>query len=95
MRWFIGLVQEACKAAQRSGLDKVSRTAADKAIDDRVAELSGRLTTSTVEELRKVRREKRTSGSEESHELLHGLLIVAYRNRSTWFDAHPLVWDEL
>jgi hypothetical protein len=54
-----------------------------------------RLTGEMIEELREVRRKKRPSGSKLSSELLDGLLIVAYRNDTAWFDAHPLVWDEL
>lgn len=95
MRWFIGLVQESCKKAARMKLDKVDRNAAQKAIDNRAAKLTGRLTRETIEELREVHKKKWPSGSKESSLLLHGLLIVAYRNRRTWFDAHPLIWDVL
>ncbi len=28
-------------------------------------------------------------------ELLHVLLIAAYRNGNVWFDVHPLLWDQL
>jgi hypothetical protein len=89
LRWFIGLAQDSCKFAQRRKLDQVDMDCARQAIDQRIADLSSRLTTSAVEELRKVRQTKRTSGTKESSELLHGLLIVAYRNRQTWYDAHP------
>lgn len=95
MRDFIWLVQDAMSAAKIMELDKVNRNAAQKAIDDRAAQLAFRLTTTRIEELRQVRENKRPSGSPESRELLHGLFIVAYRNHRTWFDAHPLLWDEL
>ena len=95
MRDFIWLAQDAMSAAKILGLDKVNTDAAQKAINDRAAQLAFRLTETRVEELRKVRENKRPSGSPESRELLHGLFIVAYRNQTTWFDAHPLLWEEL
>lgn len=95
MRWFIGLVQDACLMAAGMELDTVNREAAQQAIDDRVAKLTGRLTRETVAELQAVRKSKWPSNSKESGLLLHGLLIVAYRNQRTWFDAHPLVWEVL
>jgi len=95
MRQLISLVQGACTAAELMELDKVNSDAAQKAIDNRASQLARRLTTAMIKELRDVRKEKRPSGTPESSELLHGLLIVAYRNRTTWFDAHPLIWDEL
>ena len=95
MRDFIWLAQDAMSAAKILRLDKVNTDAAQKAISDRASQLAFRLTETRVEELRKVRANKRPSGSPESRELLHGLFIVAYRNQTTWFDAHPLLWEEL
>ncbi len=45
LRWFIGLVQDSCKFAQRRKLDQVDMDCAQQAIDQRVADLSSRLTT--------------------------------------------------
>ncbi len=95
VRWLIGLIHDACNYAELMELEMVNRVAAQRAIDDRVAQLAGRLSTVAIKELRNVRNEKRPSGSKESDELLHGLLITAYRDPRTWFDAHPLIWDEL
>jgi hypothetical protein len=95
MRQFIWLVRDAFSAAQIEQLDKVTGDAAQQAIDDHAAQLAFRLTTTRLEELRTVRQEKLPSGSPESSELLHGLFIVAYRNQRSWFDVHPLLWDEL
>ena len=95
MRDFIWLALDAMSAAKILGLDKVNTDAAQKAINDRASQLAFRLTETRVEELRKVRKNKLPSGSPESRELLHGLFIVAYRNQTTWFDAHPLLWEEL
>ncbi len=95
MRWFIEMVQDASKMAERMELDLITGAAAERTVENRAATLSGRLTREMVHELAQVRRDKRPSSSPESLKLLHGLLIVTYRNRSTWFDAHPLIWDEL
>jgi hypothetical protein len=95
MRWFIEMAQDAGKMAERMGLDLITSAAAERTVENRAATLSGRLTREMVQELAQVRRDKRPSSNQESLKLLHGLLIVAYRNRSAWFDAHPLVWDEL
>ena len=95
LREFIGLVHDAIREAKNMNLDTVNPEAAQKAVEKRVAKLTLRLTTTSVEELRKVRREKRPSGTPASTELLHGLFILAYQNHQTWFDAHPLLWEEL
>ena len=95
IRSLIELVQSSLIAAEIMGLEKVDVTAMQKAIDDRNAKLTGRLTGEMVKELQYVRKNKRPSGNPISDQLLHGLLIVAYRNGSAWFDAHPMVWDEL
>ncbi len=95
MRWLIGLVADASKAAEHAGLDQLNRTAAQQAIANRAARLASRLTRETVDELRQVRAEKLPANTQASSELLHGLLIVAYRNRTTWYDAHPLIWEDL
>ena len=95
LREFIGLVHDAIRAAKIMNLEKVNLAAAQKAVQDRAAKLTLRLTTTSVEELREVRKEKRPSGTPASTELLHGLFIVAYQNHRTWFDAHPLLWEEL
>ncbi len=95
MRWLIELVADASKASEREGLDKISRAAAQKAIDDYAARLAKRLTRETTEELRNVRQTKRPENTQVSNELIHGLLIVAYRNRRVWYDVHPLIWDDL
>jgi hypothetical protein len=95
VRWLISLAQDSCLKAQLLGLDRVEPEAARRAVDDRAAELGQRLTTEAIEELQKVRQHKRLSGSVKSGELLHALLILAYRDPGTWFDAHPLIWDEL
>src|SRR5947209_995313 len=44
VRWLIWLVQDACTAAELMSLERVSNEAAQTAIDDRVAQLSGCLT---------------------------------------------------
>jgi hypothetical protein len=95
MRWLVGLVQDSCTKAELKEGERVDLAAAGEAIDDRAALLSARLGAKMIDELKQVRQSKRPSGSPESSELLHGLLIVAYRGPGTWFDAHPLIWDEL
>ena len=94
-RFLIELVQSSLTAAELMKLRKVDVNATQKAIDDRTAKLTGRLTSERLKELLHVRNNKLISGNQTSNELLHGLLIVAYRNGTTWFDAHPLVWNEL
>lgn len=95
MRLFIELVQNACTTAERMKLDKVTATATQEAIRNQAARLAIGLDKKKMDELQKVRTEKRPSGNKESSELLHGRLIVAYRDHQTWFDAHPLIWDEM
>jgi hypothetical protein len=95
MRWLIALVQDSCAFAELAGLDRVSTREATRAVEDRAAQLAYRITTERADELKKVRERKLPSGTDASKELLHGLLIVAYRNGSAWFDAHPLIWDLL
>ena len=95
MRWFIELVQEACTHAQIRGDDKVTKAAARQAIEDRAAKLALRLNVEWIEELKKIRASNWPSGTKGSRELLQSRLAVAYRNRETWFDAHPLVWERL
>ena len=55
LRWLIGLVADASKAAEHAGLDQLNRTAAQQAIANRAARLASRLTRETVDELRQVR----------------------------------------
>ncbi len=95
MRWLIGMVQDACSFAQIRGQDRVSRAAANQAIDRWATRFGMRLTTARLEELRKIHASKLPSGDADVSELLQSLLIVAYRNRRTWFDVHPLLWEEL
>lgn len=95
MRDFIRLIQDAIGNAKIMALDKVDLIAAQNAVDERIVQLSMRLTQATIEELRDVRKYKRPSGTRESRALLHGLFILAYRNRTTWFDVHPILWEEL
>jgi hypothetical protein len=95
MRWFIGLIQDACSYAGSLGLDKVTREAAQRAVADRSATLAFRLNAMWIEELRKVRRSKLPTGGDLTVELLQSLMIVAYFNGGPWFDAHPLIWEAL
>ncbi len=95
MRWFIALVQDACTQAQIRGVERVHRADARQAIEDRAAQLAFRLTEQRVAELKKIRAGKWPAGGGETSDLLQSLLVVAYRNRKTWFDAHPLIWESL
>ncbi|MCP4268548.1 MAG: ATP-binding protein [Candidatus Brocadiaceae bacterium] len=95
MRFLIELIENSFTEAELLGLCKVNRQAAQKAIDNRAATLTSRLTIESKDELKLVHKEKLTSNGSVSGELLHGLLIVAYRNKTTWFDVHPILWDEL
>lgn len=95
MRWFIRLMRDASYKAEQLDLDRITRDAAIAAVDDETAKHGNGLTREKVAELRAVHAEKRPSESELSSELIHSRLIVTYRNRRTWFDAHPIIWDEL
>jgi hypothetical protein len=95
MRWFVEMVQDACIQARIAGRPLVDLAAARRAVDDRATPLAMCLTRPRIEELRNIHREKWPSGEAEVGDLLHNLLIVAYRNSDTWFDAHPLIWDHL
>ncbi len=95
MRWFIRLVNEACRSAERRGTEKVTMDAAQEAIADLLAESTRRLSREAKVELKKVHEEHSPSNSKESNDLIHAFLILAYQNGSTWFDAHPLIWDEI
>ncbi len=97
MRWFIGLVQDACTYALSLGLDKVNRDAAQRAVNDHAAKLTFRLKMNAawIEELREIRQHKMATGEVETAELLQSLMIVAYFNGGPWLDAHPLIWEAL
>jgi len=96
IRLFINLVQSAGKQAEILGLDRINPSVVQRVVDDEVVRITGRLTLKILEELRTVRDNKCPSdNTEEINNLLHGLFIVAYRDRSTWYDAHPLLWEEL
>ncbi len=95
MRMFVGLVKDACMAAERMDLDRVTMAAATQAIGNLTADMTAALTIERRDELRQVRKNRMPSSSDESARLLHGLYIVAYRNGATWYDAHPLLWNEL
>ncbi len=95
MRWFIGLVQDAGEEARILGQEQISLAAARRAIAEWESRLAIRLTISRIEELRTIRSRSWPSGGEEVGDLLQSLLIVAYRNQDTWFDAHPLIWEAL
>jgi hypothetical protein len=95
IRWLMRLMRDACNAGEVMGLDKLNHKAAQRAINTQVANLGSRLTRETIRELQEVRKTKRPSRSQESSELLQGLVILAYQNERLWFDAHPLIWGEL
>ena len=42
-----------------------------------------------------VRQNKRPPGGGETSVLLQSLWVLAYSNKDTWFDVHPLLWREL
>jgi hypothetical protein len=95
VRWFIELIHNACIEAQIQGEDRVTLAAARRAVEDYAADLVLGLTLRHVKELREIRRNHWPSGKDEASELLQSLLVVAYRNSKTWFDAHPLIWESL
>ena len=95
LRWLISLVNDSLTEAELNEADKVNLDAAQAAIANRAVQLESRLNSATKQELQKVYESKMTSGDPISSELLHGLLIVAYRNGSAWFDVHPLLWDAI
>ena len=95
LRWFIVLVQTACRKAEVHGLDRVDSRSAQEVIDDQGSKLSWRFTREAIAELRQVREKKLPSGTDLSSELMHASMIVAFRNKRTWFDVHPLIWDAI
>lgn len=96
IRLFINLVQDAGKQAELLKQDRVSMTAARRAIDNFAAKTFSRFTWEVIRELRMVHERKWPSDNAKiSSNLLHGLQILAYRGPGTWFDAHPLLWEEL
>lgn len=95
MRWYISLVRDSCLNAKGDSAEKVSLQHVHSAVSDFVATLTSSLTVDHITELKAVHAQHRPSGNTICHELLHTLYIVAYRNGSTWYDAHPLLWNEL
>lgn len=98
MRWFITLVRDAGKYAERMKLETIDDQAAARAISDfEVRNASRLLDNESLLELSIVRRTHYPTGNEISNQLLHALLIVAYPDRGagTWFDAHPITWEAL
>jgi hypothetical protein len=92
---FINMIRAASIEAEIAGSNTINRDIAIKTIDEEIARFGYYLTREKVKELKEVHSEKRPSESPLSSELIHGQLIVAYRNSRIWFDAHPLIWDEL
>ena len=95
LRWLIELIKDASNLAWADGLDKVNRQAARRAITTQARKLTGRLDMQLIDELRKVRENKRLSGGPKTGELLQSRLIVPYFNGDVWYDAHPIVWETL
>ncbi len=95
MRWFIEMVKNASNAAYSRGLDKIDRKAARQAVNIRKRKLAIRLDMERREELRTIRRNKLPTTSDGVAELLQGRMVVIYFNGSPWFDAHPLLWEEI
>jgi hypothetical protein len=98
MRWFITLVRDAGKYAERMKLEMIDDHAAERAISDFEVRNSSRLLDNErLLELSIVHRTHFPTGNEISNQLLHALLIVAYPDRGagTWFDAHPITWEAL
>lgn len=95
IRRLIELIDNSFSSAEIKGLNMVNEESAIKSIDDLSSKMTARLTREMIDELREIRKNKRHSGNDICSELLHSLIIVAYRNKKTWFDVHPLVWDEL
>jgi hypothetical protein len=96
LRHLIARIEDACGEALMSKSEKIDLTIAQAVIDIEAKKLGGlRLETEKVKELRTVRQDRRLSGSELCRQLLHQLYIVSYEDPGLWFDAHPLIWDEL
>lgn len=95
MRWFIHLMRDAFKQAWILGLDKVTREAARQAVGYHTRRLTARLTTKSIAELGRIRKNKWPEEGANISELLQGLYVLAYGNDKTWFDVHPLVWEAL
>ncbi|MCP4350838.1 MAG: hypothetical protein GY795_35680 [Desulfobacterales bacterium] len=96
IRWFISMVYEAVTDAKIKELDIVNQKSCQEAVDIFSRDLTASLTRESIAELEQVRKDKRSSDSDIGRELLNAHFIVAYySNHQTWFDAHPLIWDEL
>ena len=95
LRQLIARIRDACGAARIEGKEKIDLAITQAVIDIEAKKWGTRLTSEAVEELRKVRLNRRPSKSDLGSELLHELYIVAYEDPGVWFDAHPLIWDEL
>lgn len=93
MRDLIFLMRNATITAQLHGSRRIELVDAQVTADELHRDYTWRLTREVVEELRHTHRTGQLSGSPLADELLRGNLILSYGNRSSWFDAHPILWD--
>lgn len=96
VRDFVGLIHDSFMPAYGGNQPlPLADTHINQAIADTRRALTSRLTQKFKLELQSIRSTRLVTGSEESAELLHGMLALAFCNGETWYDAHPLLWDSL
>jgi len=96
VRDFVGLVYDSMRNAYGDNSPlPLTDAHIDNAIADTRRALSSRLTQEFKQELHSIHKTHLPSGSDVSIKLVHGMLALSYCNGSTWYDAHPLLWDSL
>lgn len=95
LRPLIQLVRETCNIAEQQQATQLTMTAAQAAVKQRVITMTRGLTWEGREELKRVHEKKSTFDTPVCRTLLQSLMIVAYINGETWYDAHPLLWNSL
>lgn len=95
LRWFITLIRDAGKQAERMSSDFVNEQTAQQAINTYAAKLSYRLTREMLYELQEIWLSKRLSSGQITDQLLQLPLVVTYSNPKFWFDVHPMILEEV
>jgi hypothetical protein len=90
-RELVALAGLACLQARVSKQPRIEAAAVGQAADSRRREYQVLLSSTQVRLLREVQQTKRVENDGEHRALLHNLSVLEYRNRTVWYDVHPVI----
>lgn len=90
-RELVALAGLASLQARVSGQPRIEPAAVEQAADSRRREYQVLLSSAQIGLLRKVQSSKRVENDEPHRALLHNLSVLEYRNRTVWYDVHPVI----